>query len=229
MRKQKILLALQAIKHLMRLDADDPKSHMCLIKFFHKVDSLPTPVTDTEKLIWGVLEAERPAFSQLHGKSLIEANNTFLEKHRECLMHRAVVAELLYVLEPNKKAEAVKLIEDSVNDLVSADGAQGKTRSWKLNDCITVHKLLETTLDDHDAATRLKVRCAEYFPCSTYFGGIKSSAYNQSAGEAKWNYIEFLEYTLTTIDGSRGNFQGSDQIPGRVCGLAQNIFNNFQI
>lgn len=32
------------------------------IKFFHKVDSLPTPVTDTEKLIWGVLEAERPAF-----------------------------------------------------------------------------------------------------------------------------------------------------------------------
>lgn len=37
----------------------------------------------------------------------------------ESLMHRAAVAELLYVLEPNKKAEAVKLIEDSVNDLVS--------------------------------------------------------------------------------------------------------------
>lgn len=32
------------------------------IKFFHKIDSLPTPVTDTEKLIWGVLEAERPTF-----------------------------------------------------------------------------------------------------------------------------------------------------------------------
>lgn len=37
----------------------------------------------------------------------------------ESLMHRAAVAELLHVLEPNKKAEAVKLIEDSVNDLVS--------------------------------------------------------------------------------------------------------------
>ncbi|XP_060205680.1 N-terminal acetyltransferase A complex auxiliary subunit NAA15-like isoform X2 [Lycium barbarum] len=181
MRKHKILLALQAIKHLMRLDANDPKSHLCLIKFFHKVDSLPTPVTDTEKLIWGVLEAERPAFSQLHGKSLIEANNTFLEKHRESLMHRAAVAELLYVLEPNKKAEAVKLIEDSVNDLVSIDGGQGNVRSWKLEDCITVHKLLEITLVDHDAASRLKVRCAEYFPCSTYFGGIKSSAATSSA------------------------------------------------
>ncbi|KAK6795857.1 hypothetical protein RDI58_009312 [Solanum bulbocastanum] len=179
MRKQKILLALQAIKHLMRLDADDPKSHLCLMKFFHKVDSLPTPVTDTEKLIWGVLEAERPAFSQLHGKSLIEANNTFLEKHKESLMHRAAVAELLHVLEPNKKVEAVKLIEDSVNDLVSMDGGQGTVRSWKLNDCITVHKLLETTLVDHDAASRWKVRCAEYFVYSTYFGGIQSSANNQ--------------------------------------------------
>lgn len=86
----------------------------------------------------------------MHEKSLIDANNIFLEKHRgpfsagingfvilgpcssskqkndflccmcaESLMHRAAVAELMYVLEPNKKAEAVKLIEDSVNDLVS--------------------------------------------------------------------------------------------------------------
>ncbi|XP_009778993.1 N-terminal acetyltransferase A complex auxiliary subunit NAA15 [Nicotiana tabacum] len=181
MRKQKILLALQAIKYLMRLDADDPKSHLCLIKFFHKIDSLPTPVTDTEKLIWGVLEAERPTFSQLHGKSLIDANNTFLEKHRESLMHRAAVAELLYVLEPNKKAEAVKLILDSANDLVPIDGAQGNVSSWKLNDCITVHKLLETTLADRDAASRWKVRCAEYFSYSIYFGGIQSSAATSSA------------------------------------------------
>ncbi|KAK6148894.1 hypothetical protein DH2020_016419 [Rehmannia glutinosa] len=86
MRKQKILLALQ-------------------IKFFTKVGSMPAPVTDTEKLIWGVLEAERPTISQLHGKSLIEANTLFLEKHR----------------------------------------------GWK-------------------------VRCADYFPHSTYFEGSHSSA-----------------------------------------------------
>lgn len=81
------------------------------IRFFHKLGSMPTPVTDTEKLIWAVLEAERPTFrfswilllswldlikivmvaqctyykffcSQLHGKSLIEANTLFLEKHK---------------------------------------------------------------------------------------------------------------------------------------------------
>ncbi|KAK4590538.1 hypothetical protein RGQ29_020907 [Quercus rubra] len=60
MRKQKILLAFQALKQLLRLDAEHPDSHRSLIKFFHKVGSMAAPVTDTEKLIWSVLEAERP-------------------------------------------------------------------------------------------------------------------------------------------------------------------------
>lgn len=32
------------------------------IKFFHKVETIPAPVTDTEKLVCSVLEAERPLF-----------------------------------------------------------------------------------------------------------------------------------------------------------------------
>lgn len=34
--------------------------HMLQIKFFHKVGSMNASVTDSEKLIWSVLEAERP-------------------------------------------------------------------------------------------------------------------------------------------------------------------------
>ena len=30
------------------------------IRFFHKLGAMSAPVTDTEKLIWAVLEAERP-------------------------------------------------------------------------------------------------------------------------------------------------------------------------
>ncbi|XP_018632751.1 N-terminal acetyltransferase A complex auxiliary subunit NAA15 isoform X2 [Nicotiana tomentosiformis] len=192
MRKHKILLALQAVKHLVRLDADNPKSHLCLIKFFHKVGALPTPVTDAEKLVCRVLEVERPTFSQLHEKSLIDANNIFLEKHRESLMHRAAVAELMYVLEPNKKAEAVKLIEDSVNDLVSLDGDRGADSTWKLKDCISLHKLLETTFNDHDAALRWKARCAEYFPFSTYFEGIRSSVATHQTQKTPENGVVIL-------------------------------------
>ncbi|KAJ4718198.1 N-alpha-acetyltransferase 16, NatA auxiliary subunit-like [Melia azedarach] len=183
MRKQKILLAFQAVKQLLRLAAENPESHRCLIRFFHKVDSMTAPVTDTEKLIWSVLEAERPAISKLQGKSLMEANECFFHKHEDSLMHRAAAAEMLHVLEPKKKSEAIKLIEDSTNKLVPTNGALGPVPEWKLKDCIAVHKLLKIVLVDQDAAMRWKVRCAEYFPYSTYFegncSGKYSSAYNQ--------------------------------------------------
>ncbi|PON58919.1 N-terminal acetyltransferase A, auxiliary subunit [Trema orientale] len=184
-RKQKVLLAFQAVKQLLRLNAEHPDTHRCLIKFFHKVDSMAAPVTDAEKLIWSVLEAERPAISQLHEKSLIEANQIFLEKHQDSLMHRAAVAELLYALQPDKKPEAVKLVEESKNNLVSKNGALGRVGEWTLKDCSRVHRLLETVLLDHSAALRWKEQCAKYFPYSTYFEGRLSSAmpnsvYNQS-------------------------------------------------
>ncbi|KAL1565087.1 N-alpha-acetyltransferase 16, NatA auxiliary subunit [Salvia divinorum] len=178
MRKQKILLALQAVKHLVRLDANNPDVHRCLINFFHKVSSMPSPVTDAEKLIWGVLEAERPAFSQLHEKSLTEANSMFLEKHRDSLRHIAAVAEMIFVLEPHKKQEAINLIEESSGYL---NGAVGPLRNWRLKDCIAVHKLLGSTLGDHDAASRWKALCAEYFLHSTYFEGSCSSAVSNSS------------------------------------------------
>ncbi|MQL89748.1 hypothetical protein Taro_022343 [Colocasia esculenta] len=161
------------------------------IRFFHKLSSFSAPATDAEKLVWQVLEAERPDISQLHEKTLIEANQTFLEKHEvthvdffgdvsvslfvDSLMHRAAVAEMLYVLEPEKKSEAIKLIEDSTNKPVSRDAALGPVKTWKLKDCIALHKLLESVFKDPDAASRWRTRCAEYFPYSTHFGGIHSS------------------------------------------------------
>ncbi|XP_052306064.1 N-terminal acetyltransferase A complex auxiliary subunit NAA15 isoform X10 [Populus trichocarpa] len=180
MRKKKILLALQAVKQLLRLDAESADSHRCLVRFFHTVGTMTAPVTDTEKLVWSVLEAERPLISQLHEKSLTEANMIFFEKHEDSLMHRAAVAEMLSVLEPNKKLEAVKLIEDSTNDPAPTNGALGPVNEWKLKDCIAVHKLLVEVLNDPDAALRWKLRCAQYFPCSTYFEGKCSSAASNS-------------------------------------------------
>ncbi|GAB4842023.1 N-alpha-acetyltransferase 16, NatA auxiliary subunit [Ancistrocladus abbreviatus] len=176
MRKQKILLALQALKHLLRLDLESPDSHRCLIRFFNKVSSMPSPVTDAERLVWNVLEAERSSISQLHERSLMEVNMLFLRKHEDSLMHRAAVAEMLYLLEQNKKSESLKLIEDSSNNTVSINGALEQVPEWRLKDCIAVHRLLEGLSLDKDAASRWKVRCAAYFPYSTYFEGSKSSA-----------------------------------------------------
>nr|KYP45036.1 hypothetical protein KK1_033448 [Cajanus cajan] len=118
---------------------------------------------------------------QLHEKSLFEANNSFLENHKDSLMHRAAFAEILHILDSNRKSEAVKFIEESTNKIVPRNGALGPIREWKLKDCIAVHKLLGTVLADQDAALRWKVRCAEYYPYSTYFEGSHSSASPNSA------------------------------------------------
>ncbi|KAF7814310.1 N-terminal acetyltransferase A complex auxiliary subunit NAA15 [Senna tora] len=206
MRKQKILLAFQAMKQLLRLDAEHPDSHRCLIKFFHKVGSMNAPVTDSEKLIWSVLEAERPTISQLHEKSLFVANNSFLENHKDSLMHRAAFAEMLYILDPNRKAEAVKFIEESTNDLAPRNGALGPVKEWKLKDCVAVHKLLGTVLVDQDAALRWKARCAEYFPYSTYFEGGHSSASPNSV------LNQFCKNSENGSSNHSGDVQNSESI-----------------
>lgn len=175
MRKQKILLAFQALKQLIKLDENSPDSHRCLIKFFHKISSSSSPVTDADKLIWNVLEAEKINLSQLHGISLVEVNRSFLEKHKDSLLHRVAVAEMLYALEPDKKLEAIQLILDSTNNKAPLNGALGPVKEWKLDDCISIHKLLETVFHNPEAAHSWKNRCMEYFPYSTYFGGLKSS------------------------------------------------------
>ncbi|GKB35326.1 N-terminal acetyltransferase A complex auxiliary subunit NAA15-like protein isoform X2 [Tanacetum coccineum] len=148
-RTRKLMLAL---KQLQRLDAENPESHRCLLRFFHKVASRPAPATDGEKLIMGVIEVERPTFCQLHDKSLVEANTVFLEQHKDSLMHKAAVAEMIYCLEPNKKGKAIKLIKESLNNLVSGNGPLGSVRGWKLKDCVAVHKRLGAVFYDNDAA-----------------------------------------------------------------------------
>ncbi|KAI4965364.1 hypothetical protein ZWY2020_054720 [Hordeum vulgare] len=182
MRKQKVLLAFQAVKQLIKLDENNPDSHRSLIRFFHRINNLPAPGTDSEKLIWNVLEAERPDLRQLHGKSLVEVNINFLEKHNASLTHRAAAAEMMYLLEPDKKLQAIKLIEDSTNNTASGNGVLGPIKEWGIQDCIDVHKLLDAVFADKDVASRWKVRCAEYFPCSTYFEGVKSAINAHIAG-----------------------------------------------
>ncbi|XP_071713838.1 N-terminal acetyltransferase A complex auxiliary subunit NAA15-like [Rutidosis leptorrhynchoides] len=189
MRKQKILLALQALKQLQQLVPENPDFHRCLIRFFHKVASRSAPTTDGEKLISGVVEAERPTFSQLQGKTLVEANTVFLEQHKDSLMHRVAVAEMIYCLDPNKKGDAMKLIEESTNNLVPNNGSLGLVREWKLKDCVSVHKTLADVFNDHNATLRWKVRCAEYFPYSTYFEGHHCSTFSTNK-DSKQSHAE---------------------------------------
>ncbi|CAD5317743.1 unnamed protein product [Arabidopsis thaliana] len=176
MRKQKFLLAFQAVKQLLKLGAENPDSHRSLVKFFLMTESISAPTTEAEKLRWRVLEAERPSISQLQNKSLMEANKEFLGRHEDSLVHRAAYAEMLYILDPSKKTEAIKIIEDSTNKVVQTNEALGQAREWKLKDLVLFTNM---------TSLRWKSRCAEYFPCSTHFEGkhcslMPDSVYNSS-------------------------------------------------
>ncbi|CAM0881720.1 unnamed protein product [Alopecurus aequalis] len=225
MRKQKVLLAFQAVKQLTKLDENNPDSHRCLIRFFHKINSLPAPGTDSEKLIWSVLEAERPDLRQLHGKSLVEVNSSFLEKHNASLTHRAAAAEMMYLLEPDKKSQAIKLIEDSTNNTASGNGVLGSINEWGIQDCINVHKLLDTVFSEQDVANRWKVRCAEYFPCSTYFEGSRSakSYIADNSFESSTENGNLINPEAKNKEGDAGTLNGTLHVVDDLSNLSMRI------
>lgn len=180
-RKDKLLLALQALKRQLKLALDDPNVHRCMIRFFNTVDRLPPPDTDAKKLVRSVINTERDSLKFLQSITLLEANQAFLDLHKDSLQHRAAAAEMLYLLSSSQKATAIDVIESSACRPVMSGGALGEGVSeWDLKVCVSVHKLLATTFDDADAASRWRIRCAENFPYSAYFKGAKSSAVDGS-------------------------------------------------
>lgn len=225
MRKQKILLALQALKRQLDIEADNPDVHRCLIRFFGKVRNLPPPETLSEKLVQRVIETEETFLEVLQGKSLLEVNENFYRRHKDSLLHRAAAAEMLYFLEPKNKEEAINIIEDSVNNTLPRYGAL--VGEWKLKDCVAVHKLLEMTLKDVDAASRWRVRCAEYFPYSTYFKGQKSSAVSRSVNSDICSKAENGDFhknqaeDLISVNGDSLDLKGlritSPDKPDQIC------------
>lgn len=181
-RKNKLLLALQALKRQLKLGVDSPDVHLCIIRFFNVVDNLPAAKTDLEKLVRCVIDTERTCFKCLDSKTLLEANQQFLHMHKDSLRHRAASAEILYLLSPDKKAAALEILESS-NCRPSTSGglvSEG-VGEWELKDCAYVFETLATRLNDQDAASRWRSRCSELFPFSTFFQGAKSSASQGSA------------------------------------------------
>ncbi|CAM6129165.1 unnamed protein product [Calypogeia fissa] len=176
-RKKKILLAFRAVKLQLKLAPDNPVVHRNLILFFNMVDHLPAAETSADKLVHSVISVERESLTALGSKPLLEVNKTFLEIHKDSLQHRAAAAEILFLLSPESKAEATKIIEESENPAVLSGGAIAKgVGSWQLKECLAVDKLLSQTFHDTEAAGRWRTRIAELFPYSTHFKGPKSAA-----------------------------------------------------
>ncbi|KAH7283085.1 hypothetical protein KP509_35G060100 [Ceratopteris richardii] len=191
MRKKKYLLALQALKRQLKLGLESPDVHRCIIRFFNDVDNLPPPSTDSGKLVNSVIELERSCFKSIESKTLLQANESFLNMNKDSLRHRAAAAEVLFLLAPEQKSTAVEILESSVCSHSAGGGeiAEG-VPSWGLKDCCLVYDIFSNTLKDLDAASRWKSRCADLFPFSTFFNGVKSSA---TCGSENYTYCRKMQ------------------------------------
>ncbi|GJV74506.1 N-terminal acetyltransferase A complex auxiliary subunit NAA15-like protein [Tanacetum coccineum] len=123
----------------------------CYIKLYdapiklNKDDELSKlPASQKKKLRQKQRKAEAQAKKHVGSEAVtkIGCRKPRLSSMFDSLMHKAAVAEMIYCLEPNKKGEAIKLIEESPNNLVSGNGPLGLIRGWKLKDCVAVHKRL---------------------------------------------------------------------------------------
>eukprot|EP00850_Spirogloea_muscicola_P016597 SM000135S27041 [mRNA] locus=s135:306743:314702:- [translate_table: standard] len=176
-RRRKILLGLQALKRMLRLDSESADLHRCMVRFFHLVESLPSPKTAGERLVREVVEAEKGEFVGLDSASLQAYNDAFLKSHSGSLPHRLAAAEMSLLLTPTDTASAVRILEEAEPSFHARDEeAAEATCVWSLQDCVAVDELLKSKLQDTAASDRWRARCQKLFPYAACFEADRSSA-----------------------------------------------------
>eukprot|EP01120_Amphizonella_sp_Union-15-10_P007166 TRINITY_DN238_c0_g2_i3.p1 TRINITY_DN238_c0_g2~~TRINITY_DN238_c0_g2_i3.p1 ORF type:complete len:490 (-),score=108.09 TRINITY_DN238_c0_g2_i3:114-1583(-) len=160
-RKKKYLLALRAVKKASVIDPDHPDVHRAKIRFFHTV-SLASGIPEQ---VLKVIELEQQLPSLLNGQDYKLYNQAFLDKHSASFPHRAAAAEMILIISPDDKSKSIAryLLEDTKD-----------TNGPQLNDCIRVHKVLQSNFDETIAAG-YSTRCLAIFPYATYFNNGSSS------------------------------------------------------
>lgn len=158
LKKKKYLLVLQSLKRASALSPNDPELHKYKILFLNAVKGIVDGTdTSVNASVREVLKSEVAAI--LGGKSIAELNQSFLHAHILSLRHRAVAAELTYLLDNSKKAEVLKL-------LVNSDNVKGKR---DLQECTRIHAFIRDELKETEKAENYRLQCKSLFPYALYF------------------------------------------------------------
>lgn len=102
---EKVLLMLQSIKRAYKLDANHPKLHSCLIRFYEFIsqskDGWDPAVEEVVKQEIKVLFEDKDA------KQL---NKDFLKRHSKSFEHVQEGAKMMYYLDPKNQSDALNLV-----------------------------------------------------------------------------------------------------------------------
>ena len=155
MRKKKYLLVLKALTQACALGhADKPEVHIARIRFLHAVSK----AEGLNPTISKVIDANRAAIGAATGTALPALNASYLAKNNDGGSVLAA-AEMMLLLEPAKKADALKLI------------AAVDITKLTLPAATAAHELVAKTFRDDAAAKALKAKALAHFPACAYFGG----------------------------------------------------------
>lgn len=108
-RKQKPLLMLQSLKRAWRLDANDARLHECLMRFRVFVEGAEVQGTMPEAVKTVLAKAAEKVFA-FGGQTVQQWNEAFLQKHGKSMAHVWAVAQVVALLQPTKKADAIRLV-----------------------------------------------------------------------------------------------------------------------
>jgi len=167
-RKKKYLLALQAVKKASELNSDHPEVHKLKIRFFSAINNSKDFVHPNIKK---VIELEQ--IKLLDKSNLKDFNDSFLEKYKNSISHRAAAAEIILLYFTEDKQRALQLLTD--------------LNGYTLKDCMRIYNILESV--DSIIAANYKTKCYSLFKNSIFFGAktVKQEAEekNQSSQPAK--------------------------------------------
>ena len=155
MRKKKYLLVLKALLQACALGhAGTPQVHVATIRFLHAVGA----ASGLDATIAKVIDGNRAALGAPPGTALPALNAAYLQKASTA---DALIAgaEMTFLLEPAKKADALALV-------AKVDPAQ-----LTIHAAVDAHALVAKTFRDDAAAKAFGAKALKQFPACAYFGG----------------------------------------------------------
>jgi len=164
-RKEKYLLVLQSLKRALAIDSQHPMIHKVLIELYDTINSsdVKTKIPPQVKEVFD-LEAQLPLL--LGGLPPNQKNQNYLTSYSHSYLHRIVVAEMMFKLDPASKTDAIKLLSDF----------NGLTCGLTPSNCVTAHKVIKDTFKENETANQFQEMAAKIHPFATYFAPNKSTS-----------------------------------------------------
>jgi len=156
-RRKKYLLVLRALKKSIAIDPNHPQVHRNKIRFFHKVLGTNGEGKELASAVKSVIEQESRLPELLGSLSLTEVNQNYINSHHNHLPSCVAGGEMLFLLDPSKKQEALNLLLDTSKTGVT------------IQEIISVHKILLEKFQDIESAEKYCQISHSLFPYATYF------------------------------------------------------------